>query len=120
MPEHKEPLFTRVVINTTIWGKLTTLFFKPSKLRIIFILKDGSKRQFRLVASMAKSDFLLSPLVENTYDFSLLFGKSDALSEKKVKSIVIRSESDNRQWNKSYTIYFNHINNENNNVSPSA
>lgn len=106
LPDHNDMLFTQIEINPTFWGKLITLFFKPNQLQIIFNLNDGTTRQYRIIASMAKSDFLLSPLIENTNDFSLLFGKDDSLSKKKVRSFIITSETKGKHWNNKFIIHY--------------
>ncbi|MBI2785667.1 MAG: hypothetical protein HYX60_04905 [Legionella longbeachae] len=108
LPEQKKLLFAKIEIKATLWGKLATLLFKPSQLLITFYIKDGTKKQYRLIASMAKSNFLLSPLIENTAEFSLLYKQSEQLNSKVVKSIVIENKGDNKQWINSYSIYLSH------------
>lgn len=105
LPEQKKPVFATIEIQPTIWGKLVTIFFKPNQLQIILHLKNGSVRHYRLIASMAKSDFLLSPLIENTMEFSLLYQKNVNLNEKRVKSFMITTAQDNDWfWNHVYTV----------------
>ncbi|KTD57004.1 transmembrane protein [Legionella santicrucis] len=103
--EQKKPIFARIEIQPTIWGKLATIFFKPNQLQIILNLKNGTTKHYRLIASMAKSNFLLSPLIENTIEFSLLYQKNDNLNEKAVKSFMITTtQDDDWFWNHAYTV----------------
>lgn len=105
VPEQKKPVFATIELQPTIWGKLATIFFKSNQLQIILQLKNGTMRHYRLIASMAKSDFLLSPLIENTIEFSSLYQKSDILNEKTVKSFMITTTQDNGWfWNHVYTV----------------
>ncbi len=105
LPEHKKPVFATIEIQPTIWGKLATIFFKPNQLEIILHLKNGTIRQYRLIASMAKSNFLLSPLIENTVEFSSLYRKNGVLNEKTVTSFTITTTHDSGWfWKHVYTV----------------
>ena len=54
---------------------------------------------------MAKSGFLISPLVENTKEFALLFGNPDHLSDQRVKSLRISPDGHSSIfWNSKYTL----------------
>lgn len=106
LPEQKNSIFATIEINPTIWGKLAILLFKPSQLQITLHLKNGETKHYRLIASMAKSGFLLSPLIENTTEFSLLYQRKGALHEKMVKSFMITDYPNNWLWNSIYTVNF--------------
>jgi hypothetical protein len=41
-------------------------------LTIVFTLRDGKRREFRIIPGMARTGFLLSPLIENRLSFALL------------------------------------------------
>lgn len=110
VPNTEQPLFTEIIINPTLRGRLANTFLKPEQLTIVFELADGTKRQYRIIANMAKSAFLISPLIENTSEFALLYGYKSALNTKIVKTLSIASKNnDSWQWNKKYTINFKHI-----------
>jgi len=100
-------LFAEIEFKPTILGYLAIIFFKPSQLYITFLLSNGTQKQYRMIANMAKSGFLISPLVENTNEFALLYGKKNDLNEKKVKSFVITINQDkNWYWNDDYLVHF--------------
>jgi hypothetical protein len=110
LPIHNQPLFAKLEIKPTLWGKLANFFLKPSELNINFVLKDGSKRQYRLIAKMAKSGFLMSPLIENTAEFALLYDKENYLDAKMVKSFSISTNQGKvAQWSKDYNVQFKRI-----------
>ncbi|WP_454782340.1 hypothetical protein [Legionella sp. WA2022007384] len=102
-----ELLFVEIELTPTIWGTLATIIFKPQQLQITMNLNNGTTKQYRLVANMAKSMFLLSPLVENTSEFLVLYKKNNKLDAKKVKSLIISTNQErNWHWNNEYTINF--------------
>ena len=108
VPEHRKALFVNLEIKPTIWGRLAILLYKPSQLHIAFELKNGHKRQYRMIASMATSGFLLSPLIENTAEFTQLYDEQHRLDAKMVKSFIIASDqSKTWLWNPDYVIHFN-------------
>lgn len=107
LSQQKKIVFAKIEIRATIWGKLATLFFKTSPLQMTLHLKNGVTKHYRLIASMAKSGFLLSPLIENTAEFSLLYQKKEALYGKTVKSFIITSNQDKSWfWDNTYTLIF--------------
>lgn len=111
LPDSAHPIFAEIEITPTLWGRLASLFFKPSQLQAIIECNNGSQRQYRIVANMAKSGFLLSPLIEDTAEFGLLFSTNQILENKKVKSISISAiPNDSKQWNHEYKITFKQIN----------
>ncbi|WP_058476201.1 hypothetical protein [Legionella steigerwaltii] len=103
----KRLLFVNIDLKPTIWGTLATIFFKPQQLQITLKLGNGTTKRYRLIANMAKSTFLLTPLIENTTEFSMLYEKNNKLNEKRVSSFVITtSQGRNWHWNNTYTINF--------------
>lgn len=110
LPHSNEPIFAQIEIKPTILGRLANIFFKPSQLRILLELNNGTKKQFRIISGMIKSDFLISPLIENTTEFGMLYGKNYFLNEKLVKSITIAPGiARSILWNNEYTIAFSQI-----------
>ncbi len=74
------------------------------------MLNNDLKKQFRIIAGMAKSGFVLSPLIENTTEFELLYGENDLLDNKQVKSLVITPRNGKTMlWNNEYMVTFSQI-----------
>jgi hypothetical protein len=110
LPNSNHPIFAQIGIEPTILGRIVAAFFKPSQLKITFELKNGAKKQFRIIAGMAKSDFMISPLIENTAEFRMLYSSKNLLNKKLVKSIVIAPYSGKSLlWKDKYTIVFSQI-----------
>lgn len=112
VPDSKYPLFVELDIKPTLLGHLAITLFKPDQLEATIELKNGTTRQYRIIANMAHSGFLLSPFIEETAEFGLLFSNNDFLDNKQVKSMVISSsQSNSKQWNREYTVIFKNITN---------
>jgi hypothetical protein len=95
-------------LRPTLWGRIVSFFFKPEELNIWVSLSDGSERQYRFIPAMARSEFLLSPLIEDTQDFSLLYQNPRDLDDKHVQFFTIKPEgkSASMMWNLDYVIHY--------------
>lgn len=110
VPSTQHQVIAEIEIKPSLWGRLVTFLFKPKQLHIIFTLKDGTKRYYRFIANMAKSGFLMSPLIENTTEFALLYGKKNILKDKEVHSFRIATkQKNNGPWQNEYKVHFKEI-----------
>lgn len=98
------PIFSVIKINKTIIGKIISFLYKPSILVIEIITENKKIQQYRIISSMAESGFYISPLIENTNDFSYLYGNIDALRDKRVTSFRIFPLNQKWQWADTYNI----------------
>jgi len=108
LPENVS-LMAKINLDKTFLGKLASIFYKPSQLVILVQLKDGSVRQFRLVSTMVKTGFLISPLIENSDDFLKLYGKNSELDNKQVVSFRVIPASYSWMWKTSFDVEFAQI-----------
>ncbi len=98
LPDSKEPLFARVEIAPTFLGRAWNAVYKLPELHIAMQLRSGKVANYRVIANMMQTDFLITPLVENTEQFVLLqAGGNKYLSGNQVQSITITSD-DRRGW----------------------
>jgi hypothetical protein len=112
LPQSSLAIFVQIEIKPTFLGRITSIFFKPSQLQITIELKNGTKKQYRIIAGMAKSGFLISPLIENTVEFGMLYAKKGHLDGKLVKSFAITpSHGKTMLWNDEYTVTLSQIRN---------
>jgi len=72
-------------------GTLVTTIYKPSTLTVTIMLANGEVGHFRLVPGLARSGFLLSPLIHNTAAFAALASKegSPSLAGLEVSALTI-------------------------------
>ena len=105
LPEITHGLFAKIELNQTLLGKIRSTLFKPTELYIHLNFINGKTVRYRFISTMARSRFLISPLVETASDFFAL-SKSPTdgyhLKDKLVKSFRIEGNPD--YWNKSYKI----------------
>jgi hypothetical protein len=66
------PIFVRIDLGPTIIGRLLNLAFKPPELRIALTYANGEHADFRYVAGMGATGFLLSPAVTTKEQFVAL------------------------------------------------
>jgi len=110
LPHSTQPVFAQIEIKPTTLGCLASILFKPSQLQITFELENGVKKQYRIIAGMAKSGFLVSPIIENTTNFAMLYGKVGLLDDKRVKSIAIAPrDGKTLLWEDEYSVTFSQI-----------
>lgn len=109
VPSDSDPIFAEISIKQSMLGKLASIFYKPSHLQISLNLENGTTKTYRIISGMAKSGLLISPLIENTTEFSFLYGDVGYLSDKKVKSFSIAPVSNKRQWEQTYEVTFKKV-----------
>lgn len=106
VPDISTPVFVEIHMEQSLFGRLMNILYKPSQLQISLHLKNGTTKSYRIIPEMAKSEFLISPLVEYTAEFSLLYGGVNFLKNKKVESFSITSTEGEWQWRNSFRVIF--------------
>lgn len=104
LPKSNDKIFAQIEIEHSLIGKLKNLFFKSSPLGIAVRLQDGTVKQYRLIADIARSQFLLSPLIENAQEFSLLYQDSALLDKNRVNAISVWVEGNPKDWRNTYKL----------------
>jgi hypothetical protein len=90
LPETGRPIFAEIDMEPTLFGRLMKTVFKPTQVRILLKLSDGTRRDYRMLPSMMKTGFFLSPLVEDTQGFAQFVGGDErSLSGAVVKEMTI-------------------------------
>jgi hypothetical protein len=74
-------------------------------LKIDVEMADGSRKSYRIISGMAKTGFLLSPLIANTDDFAAFYDGGHRLESKKVSAFSIDAKR-RWYWDKEYEIQF--------------
>jgi len=110
LPNTEQKLFASIDIQHSLLGKLKNIVFKSSHLGIAVRLADGSTKYFRLVAGNVSTNFLLSPLIESTEQFGLLYKDPVLLRKNRVEAISIWVEGSSRDWQKTYQLTLKALN----------
>jgi len=113
IPIYDGLLFCRIKIEPTLPGKLVTRLFRSDKLYIMTKEDNNQEKKYKLISGMIETDFLISPLIENTKDYYDLY-KKDYSKYKNVKSIKITPNDRNTlldMWNDNFEIEFYNFSN---------
>jgi hypothetical protein len=106
VPDVDAFVFAEIEIEPTLFGKLAATLFKPNPLTITVTLSSGVTRSYRYISSMGKLGVLISPLVENTQEFTQLYGGVSYLGAKKVSGFSIAPSAGTSGWKHRYRITF--------------
>lgn len=104
MPYSDGLIFAQVNVEKTLIGRIWSALFKPSELEINLAMENGATQTYRFIAEMAKTGFLITPLVENTEEYGLLYAGPACLDHKKVKSIKIAPRGARAWWNAEFVV----------------
>ena len=100
-------VFAEVRIRKTLFGKLLSLLYKADPLTIELYSDASTHQTFRLVSTMSDSPFLVSPLINDTKDFLLLYGEADLLADRKTKAFVVTTPNHrSADWQEEITVVF--------------
>ncbi|MEI7447879.1 MAG: hypothetical protein WCK28_23525, partial [Burkholderiales bacterium] len=103
------PVFVRIDVRPSWLGRLAGIVYKPGELRIGLRLVDGRTRTARFVAGPAPAGFVISPWVEDTTEFGMLYSDRGYLGTKRVESFWITAEWPARLWSQRYEVRFEPI-----------
>ena len=94
-PANDGPIWAEIEITQSLKGKIASFFYKPPVLLMRTTLKDGRSRPFRIVPAMARSGFLISPVIESTKSFALLSAtrSTAATADFEVASIILFADT---------------------------
>ncbi|PPT77403.1 hypothetical protein XarjCFBP8253_08360 [Xanthomonas arboricola pv. juglandis] len=105
----EQPVWVTMDIRPTLAGKLFSTIFKAPKLSLKVRYENGDIANYRLIAGMTQSGFLLSPTVADATDFVALGSayRQDLLGHKRVVAFEVFGDSGTRYlWRSDYRITF--------------
>jgi hypothetical protein len=107
LPHTSGILFLQAKFHPTWFGKVANFVLNVPPVQMSVFLRDGSKRQYRMIPQMAESGFMVSPLIENNQDMMLLMRNRPELAGKEVISISFTVPGMGRIfWGKKYALGF--------------
>lgn len=106
LPASAEGLvWARIDVQPTALDRLCGVVYRPPMVRIRVELADGQRGMCRLVPAMARSGFLLSPLVMSSADFAGIAREGEAvmrpggrLAAQRITRMTIESEAEHSNW----------------------
>ncbi|WP_230849884.1 hypothetical protein [Ralstonia solanacearum] len=108
VPEGAYPVFIEADIKKNVAGKVVNTLYKVAPLVIALRLENGETRQFRLPSEMAQSGFVVSPLIQSTIEFALLYANG-YVQGSRVKSFAIYASGDGWLWDPKYAVRFRNV-----------
>ncbi|PTT65571.1 hypothetical protein [Stenotrophomonas sp. HMWF003] len=105
----ERPVWVTMDIRPTLAGKLFSTVFKAPKLSLKVRYENGETANYRLIAGMTRTGFLLSPTVADAKDFVALGSsyRDDLLGNKRVVAFEVVGDSGTRYlWNLDYRVTF--------------
>ena len=89
------PVWAEIEINNSLVGNMLSTLYKPPMLLLTVSLRDGDQYDFCLVPAMARSGFLLSPVIEDNRSFAALFSTAGQarLAGREVMSMTISAHT---------------------------
>jgi len=85
------PVWVEMEIENSMAGSIISALYKPPVLSLTVSLRGGGRHDFRLVPALARSGFLLSPVIEDNMSFASLVSKKGQawLADREVISMTI-------------------------------
>ena len=108
----QEPVWVTLDIQPTLLGKLFSTFYKAPKLSMKVRYEDGSTADYRMIAGMAQTGFLLSPTVSDAKDFIALRSSymHQLLDAKRVVSFGVAGDrGTSLLWKLDYRVAFSRL-----------
>lgn len=69
LPQNLPIAWAEITIHPNLLGRVAGALFKPPLLMIRYVFPNGQAQEFRYIAGMGETGFVLSPLVTSTNDF---------------------------------------------------
>lgn len=86
-------------VHKNLLGSFSQAAFKARSLILEVELQSGDVRKLRVISGMLVEDVIISPLVENTDEFALLYGDLSLLADKRVRTIrLVESAMGPSHW----------------------
>lgn len=105
LPGDEGVLTLSVEVRRNLLGRLLQTFFKARSLALEVELASGETRRLRVISTMLIEPVILSPMVENSDEFALLYGDLPLLSGKRVHAIrLIEADWGPQTWGADYAL----------------
>jgi hypothetical protein len=107
LPQGDHIFFAEFNVEPTFLGRIATIVIKPPPLFISVTLANGHSKTYRFIPSMARTGFILSPLIESTTDFvQLADGQLQSFKQSMVNRLRIAPSAGYESifWSRDYSL----------------
>lgn len=107
VPSTGSPIYAKIDVQPTLFGKLLSLVYKSPELHLDLIYADGRTVTYRYIAGMGQTGFILSPTISTSVEFLALQSPNwkDYLGTKMPVSIKISGDKGTRfAWKKDVSV----------------
>ncbi|MEQ1530701.1 MAG: hypothetical protein ABL925_15400, partial [Methylococcales bacterium] len=103
---NNDPVYAKISLKPTLLGKFLGIIFKQPQLKMRVKLKNGNTKEYRVLATMMESGFVLSPLIQTTKDFVFLATGNHSYIEKNTVDNfeIISPYGGSLFWNATYRL----------------
>lgn len=112
LPKVSDPLWAEIVVKPTFLGRFLGALFKPSELHILFRYEDGHTENFRYVACMGQSGFIISPVIHKTGEFAALLTQRRELFFSGARPVSVKITDDSGThlfWKRAFNVHFQRV-----------
>jgi hypothetical protein len=112
LPDMDELVWAEIDVRPTLLGQIFAILFRPPQLHMLFRYKDGHTENFRYLAAMGRSGFMISPVIHDTNDFAALMLKDreQYISSVRPRSVEINGDPGTRLfWQRVFEVRLRHI-----------
>ncbi|MCI5049022.1 MAG: hypothetical protein MRY32_01645 [Rickettsiales bacterium] len=102
IPNHyRDLIWAEIDIKPTLIGRLFSFLLYPPPIHMTFTLQSGYERTDRIIPNIARSGFVLNPLLDNTIHLAALYSpqRAELMRSNQLQSISIHSSWESR-WRK--------------------
>ena len=107
IPASDRPLMARLQMRKTPLGIAASVLYKLPPVRIVVRLAGGTTAEYRLVPAMAVAGMMISPVIDNTTEFGLLYGDARFLRHKRVTAFRVIAPAS--FWQGGYQVAFGEL-----------
>ena len=84
------PVFARIVVKPTLFGRVMALLFRPSLFTMRLRLRSGEERSYRFIPALGAAGFVLSPVISSSDEFTrMALGGLQGVSRRDVLDVKI-------------------------------
>jgi hypothetical protein len=110
VPEAPGLVFAEIDVQPSLLGRLAALVYKPGELQITLqVAGVATPKRFRFIANLGRLGILLSPLVENTHEFAMLYTGLEHLAPLRVTAFNVHYVGDALWWRPTYRVTFKSV-----------